>query len=100
VMSIRKLNRAASRVCWWIFLGLVVAGLFVTLPFSQWWVYVPALAATACTVVGGRLTARGIRAVRREPVEVAAPVSGRRSRAVAATRQGCRSRGDGGCAAR
>ncbi|WP_433890583.1 M23 family metallopeptidase [Streptomyces sp. CA-111067] len=76
-MSIRKLNRAASRVCWWVFLGLVVAGLFVTPPFAQWWVYVPALAATACTVIGGRLTARDIQAVRRAPIEVAAPVSGR-----------------------
>ena len=77
MMSVRKLNRIASRLCWWIFVGMVAVGLFVTVPLNQWWVCLPALAATALTVVGGRLTARSILAVRREPLEVAAPVSGR-----------------------
>lgn len=72
-----KLMRAGTRLCWWLFVALVAVGLCVTLPFPDWWVYLPAVAATALTVAGGRLTARGIRAAPRDPVEVAAPVSGR-----------------------
>jgi murein DD-endopeptidase MepM/ murein hydrolase activator NlpD len=77
MLSVRKSTRVVGRVCWWVFVALVVVGLFAPGSSSRWWVYLPALAATALTVVGGRLTARDIQADRREPVEVAVPVRGR-----------------------
>jgi hypothetical protein len=75
-MSISKVIKISYRLCWWIFTAFVVVGAFAK-TFTHWWIYLPAVLATVLSIAGGRLTARRLRATRREPAELAAPVAGR-----------------------
>ncbi|WP_326698850.1 M23 family metallopeptidase [Streptomyces sp. NBC_01754] len=76
-MSVRKAATTLSRCCWFVFVALVLVGVFrdPLLPFGL--TFVPAAVAVAITVVLGRLSSREVAAQARPAVEVGPPVTGR-----------------------
>jgi hypothetical protein len=73
----RKIMMVAYRLCWLVFVGLVVAGLFTELPFNWWLTWVPAVVGMCLLVPLGRSGSRARGASRPPAVECAPPVRGR-----------------------